>query len=79
MLNLVKSFYRSHRIGSTSAKTLLWMWIKKDLSKKKGETGVDLAGGSMLNKRFFKTNKYICVDINQIDLDIGKKKILMQL
>jgi len=76
MLNLVKSFYRSHRIGSTSAKTLLWMWIKKDLSKKKGETGVDLAGGSMLNKRFFKTNKYICVDIDKSKLEKGKSNNL---
>ena len=72
MLNLIKSFYRSHRIGSTPARTLLWIWIKKDLSKIKGETGVDLAGGTMLNKRFFKTNKYVCVDIDKKKLDLGK-------
>ncbi len=76
MWNLFKSFYRSHRIGSTSAKTLLWIWIKKDLSKVKGDTGVDLAGGSMLNKRFFKTNNYICVDIDKDKLNIGKKNNL---
>jgi len=72
MLYLIKSFYRSHRIGSTSAKTLLWIWVKKDLSKTQGDTGADLAGGTMLNKRFFKTKKYICVDIDQKKLDIGK-------
>ena len=76
MWNLIKSFYKSHRIGSTSAKTLLWIWIKKDLSKIKGDTGVDLAGGSMLNKRFFKTNKYICVDIDKSKLDKGKSNNL---
>ena len=73
MQNLIKSFYSSHRIGSTSAKTLLWIWVKKDLSNIKGETGVDLAGGAMINKGFFKTKKYICVDINQKKLDTGKR------
>ena len=48
MWNLIKSFYKSHRIGSTSAKTLLWIWIKKDLSKIKGDTGVDLAGSNYM-------------------------------
>ncbi len=76
MWNSIKSFYRSHRVGSTSGKTLLWIWVKRDLSKFKGDTGVDLAGGGMLNKRFFKTNKYICVDINKGKLEKGKNSNL---
>ena len=76
MWNLIKSFYRSHRIGSTSAKTLLWIWVKKDLSKIKGDTGADLAGGTMSNKKFFKTNKYICVDIDKGKLEKGKNNNL---
>ena len=54
-------------------KTLLWLWLKNSLSKMPGEVGIDLAGGGMLNKCFFKTDNYICVDMNQIKLDEGKK------
>lgn len=74
MINLLKSFYRSHRFGGSAGKMLLWIWVRKDMPKIKGELGIDLAGGTMGNKHFFSTKKYICVDINQTDLDIGKKK-----
>jgi hypothetical protein len=47
------------------------LWLKKYLSKIYGEIGIDLADGSMLNKKFFKTKKYICVDLNQEKLDKG--------
>ena len=72
MINLVKSFYRSHRGGGSAGKILLWIWVKKDLPKIKGKLGVDLAGGTMGNKHFFSTEKYVCVDIDQKDLEIGK-------
>ena len=62
------------RISSKPGKTLLWLWLKKDLSTMKGRVGVDLAGGSMLNKMFFRTEKYISVDINQVKLDEGLRK-----
>ena len=55
---------RRFRVSSKLGKTLLWLWIKRDLSAMKGELGVDLAGGSMLNRRFFRTEKYISVDTN---------------
>ena len=74
MINLLKSFYRSHRFGGSAGKMLLWIWVRKDMPKIKGELGIDLAGGTMGNKHFFSTKKYICVDINQTGLDIGKKK-----
>ncbi len=74
MINLIKSFYRSHRSGGSSGKILLWIWVKKDLPKIKGKLGVDLAGGTMGNKHFFSTEKYICVDIDQKELDLGKIK-----
>lgn len=73
MINFIKSFYSSHRFSGSAGKILLWIWVKKDLPKIKGELGVDLAGGSMLTKRFFSTKKYICVDIDQAELDKGKK------
>lgn len=73
MFKFLKSFYRSHRIGLSSGKTLLWIWVKNDLPKIKGEIGIDLAGGRMFNKRFFKTKKYICVDIDKNELRLGKK------
>ena len=72
------AFYRSHRIGLSAGKTLLWIWVKSDLPKIRGEIGIDLAGGSMVNKRFFRTKKYICVDIDRNELELGKKIILMQ-
>ena len=37
----------------------------------KGDIGIDLAGGPMATKRFFSTNKYICVDINKKELEKG--------
>ena len=65
---------KKFRISLEPGKTLLWLWLKDSLSKIKGIEGADLAGGSMFNKTFFKTKKYICVDINQIKLDEGKKE-----
>ena len=42
------------------------------MPKIKGKLGVDLAGGTMGNKHFFSTEKYVCVDIDKKDLEIGK-------
>ena len=71
MKSALKFFYKSHRIGASTGKTLLWIWVRNDLPKLTGDLGIDLAGGTMGNKRFFKTKEYICVDINQSKLDIG--------
>ena len=65
---MIKNLFR---ISSTPGKTLLWLLLKKDLTSVKGDLGVDLAGGSMLNKCFFKTKRYVSVDINQIKLSEG--------
>ena len=70
---IIKNFLNSIRIGGSPGKTLLFMWIKNDLKNIQSQISVDLAGGSMENKRFFSTDKYICVDINQSKLDKGKK------
>ena len=74
MKEFLKRFIKSVRIGSSVGKTLLFLWLKKDLKNLKGELGVDLAGGSMFNYKFFSTEKYICVDIDQSKLDKGKNK-----
>ncbi len=71
---ILKKFYRSHRLGSSVGKTLLWIWLRRDLPKIKGDFGVDLAGGSMNNKRFFATKKYLSVDIDKKKLDLGKSQ-----
>ena len=74
-LNIITKMLSSRfRISLEPSKTLLWLWLKNSLSQITGEVGVDLAGGSMINKIFFKTEKYICVDINKIKLDEGKNK-----
>ena len=31
--NTLKKFYKSHRIGTSVGKTLLWIWIRRDLPK----------------------------------------------
>ena len=59
-----KNIYGSHRIGASAGKTLLWLWLRRDLTKINGDLGIDLAGGDMDNKRFFSTKKYLCVDID---------------
>ena len=74
MLKFLTLYSRSFRVGFSPGKTLLWIWVKKDLTKMKGDIGIDLAGGRMLNKRFFSTKKYICVDIDKKELEIGKEK-----
>lgn len=73
MKKFIKNLLGSPRIGSSAGKTLLFLWLKNDLKNLQGDIGVDLAGGQMLNKRFFFTKKYICVDIDQFELDEGKK------
>jgi hypothetical protein len=72
LLKFLKRFFSPIRIGTSIGKTLLFIWIKKDLSKINGNLGIDLAGGAMLNKKFFRTKSYICVDINQVKLEKGK-------
>jgi len=62
------------RVSPKPAKTLLWIWVKKDLASMKGKIGVDLASGSMLNKPFFVTKNYIAVDVNKVKLDEGLVK-----
>ena len=74
MKEFIKQLLGSPRIGSSAGKTLLFLWVKNDLKNLQGDIGVDLAGGHMLNRRFFLTKKYICVDIDQLRLDAGKKK-----
>ena len=72
----LKDFYKSHRVGASVGKTLLWIWVREDLPQMKGDLGVDLAGGSMLTKRFFSTKKYISVDIDKKKLDLGRGRNL---
>tara|TARA_B100000886_G_scaffold77753_1_gene50422 strand:+ start:1217 stop:1873 length:657 start_codon:yes stop_codon:yes gene_type:complete len=72
--SFLKNFYGSHRIGASAGKTLLWLWLRKDLIKINGYLGVDLAGGDMDNKRFFSTKKYLCVDIDGERLRSAKAK-----
>ena len=74
MKKAIKYLLNSPRIGSSAGKTLLFIWIKNDLKNITGELGVDLAGGSMLNKRFFSTDEYVCIDIDQSKLDKGKNE-----
>jgi hypothetical protein len=74
MLKIFKNLIQTHRIGLISSKTLLWLYVKRDLPKLKGKLGIDLAGGGMKTKRFFSTKKYISVDIDQKKLDDGKKE-----
>ncbi len=75
MLNIInktlKLMIGQIRIGVTASKTLLFLWLKKDLRLIDGKLGIDLAGGSMMNKKFFMTKKYICVDLDKQKLDRG--------
>ena len=59
------------RTGVTVSKSLLFLWLKKDLRSIEGTLGIDLAGGSMVNKKFFMTKKYICVDLDEKKLKRG--------
>ena len=68
---ILKSMIGPFRIGVTISKTLLFLWLKKDLRSIEGNIGIDLAGGSMMNKKFFKTKKYICVDLDNQKLKKG--------
>ena len=69
--NLIKFLLGSPRIAPTTGKTLLYMWIREDLKNFKGDLGVDLGGGTMQNKKYFATKKYVCVDSTKSELDKG--------
>ena len=75
MLNIINKILKlligQTRIGVTASKTLLFLWLKNDLKLIDGELGIDLAGGSMMNKKFFMTKKYVCVDLDKQKLDQG--------
>ena len=72
MINkILKSMMGPIRIGVTASKTLVFLWLKKDLRSMEGKLGIDLAGGSMMNKKFFMTKKYICVDLDEKKLTRG--------
>ncbi|MDC0249977.1 hypothetical protein OAK18_01090 [Candidatus Pelagibacter sp.] len=71
MNKILKLMLGQIRIGVTVSKTLLFLWLKKDLRLIKGNLGIDLAGGSMMNKKFFMTKKYICVDLDEKKLKRG--------
>ena len=68
---LIKFLIGSPRIAPTAGKTLLYIWLKKDLKNLKGSLGVDLGGGKMQNRKLFATNQYVCVDVNKSELDLG--------
>ena len=51
MNKILKLILGQIRIGVTVSKTLLFLWLKKDLRLIKGNLGIDLAGGSMMNKK----------------------------
>ena len=61
------------RISSRPEKTLLWMWLKRDMEKIGGEVGIDLAGGKMHNYGLFKTQKYICIDADRQRIERNKR------
>ena len=44
------------RIGVTASKSLVFLWLKKDLRLIEGKLGIDLAGGSMFNKKYKRAN-----------------------
>ena len=69
--NLIKFLLGEPRIAPTSGKTLLYIWIKEDLKNFKGDLGVDFGGGTMQNKKYFATKKYVCVDSTKSELDKG--------
>jgi hypothetical protein len=75
MLNIINKILKlmmgQIRIGVTASKTLLFLWLKKDLRLIEGKLGIDLAGGSMMNKKFFMTKRYICVDLDKQKLKRG--------
>ena len=71
MNKIIKLMLGKIRIGVTVSKTLLFLWLKKDLKLIKGNLGIDLAGGSIMNKKFFMTKKYICVDLDEKKLKQG--------
>lgn len=72
---LLRSIFSDHRISEKPGKTLLWLWVARDMRRIKGkEIGVDAACGAMINRKYFQTAQYIGIDINEKGLAEGKSK-----
>lgn len=66
---------RSIRLGKRPAKSLFFMWAKKDLRRLKPvKTALDLACGAMYFRPFLPARRYIGVDVLQERLDAGRQR-----
>lgn len=64
------------RWSPRSSKQLLWLWLEEDMRGLKGGLGLDAACGFMENRRFFKTDRYLGIDINADRIEAGLRKYL---
>ncbi len=62
------------RFSPKPAKQLLYIWINRDLARSDGmEVGLDVGCGWMQNRPFFRTRRYIGMDLDAERLEKGKK------
>lgn len=60
------------RFSTKPSKQLLWFWMMKDMRLSEGKNiGIDAACGSLRNKPWFRTTRYIGIDADQKRLDKG--------
>ena len=63
------------RVGSMPGKTLLWIWLRKDLNRIGSKNiGIDAACGPMINYKYIKAKKYIGFDLSEKSIKKGLLK-----
>ena len=62
------------RFSTKPAKQLLYNWLNRDLARSEGmEIGLDVGCGWMQNRPFFRTRRYIGMDLDAERLEKGQK------
>lgn len=74
LYNIIKTNF-GFRYSGRPSKQLLWYWLMRDMKLSQSyEVGIDAGCGAMLNRPWFRTNKYIGIDIDEQRLIEGKAK-----
>jgi len=61
-----------YRVSLRPAKSLLWLWLSRDMRHSKGKaTGIDAGCGPMGNRPLFRTDHYVGIDTDAVRLRAG--------
>lgn len=62
------------RVGKSPGKTLLWVWLRRDLKSITSGVGIDAACGFMGNRKFFCVDDYVGFDLDESCVKEGLRR-----